>query len=74
MALSQKVQAAGEYVGELADEIKKQFKPPMRITILVRMPDHPDGSRDFILTDDTLDEVVAAIARRKDQPSLVGAV
>lgn len=68
------VQRAGEMVADLLDEVKKLFKPPMRLTLLVRMPDHPDGSRDFILTDDNLDEASKAILRRKVEPSIVGAV
>lgn len=68
------VQRAGEMVADYCDEIKRLFKPPMRLTVLVRMPDYPDGSRDFILTDDQLDLAAAAILRRKKEPSIVGAV
>ncbi len=72
--LSQKVHRAGERVAELADQIREVFKPPMHVTVLVRMPEFPDGSRDFILTDDTLDAAIAALALRKTEPSIVGAI
>ena len=68
------IQNAGERVADLADEIKRLFKPPMHVTVLVRMPEFPDGSRDFILTDDTLDKAEEAIRLRQTQPSIVGAV
>jgi hypothetical protein len=58
-----------EQVTELAadcmDKIKERFKPGAKITLLVRTPGMP--LRDFCLTDDDLDEVFAAIVRRKEQ-------
>jgi hypothetical protein len=45
--------------------IQTLFKPGMKITLLIRAPDHPDGSRDLLMTDDLIDEAVAAMLRRK---------
>lgn len=51
-----------EMVGDYMDRIVKMFKPGVKITILVRTPDHP--TRDFCMTDDNLDEVIAMVERR----------
>jgi hypothetical protein len=67
-------QRAAEIIGDYCDEIKRLFKPPMRITVLVRIPDFPDGTRDFVLTDDKLDDAAAALLMRKPENSIVGAV
>lgn len=48
-----------------ADEIKELFVDGAKITILVRQPSYPDGSRDFVLTDDTLKEAIEALTIRE---------
>lgn len=60
-----KVLNAGEAICEHLSEIKTFFKPGAKVTLLVRRPEKPDGSQDFVLTDDLLDEAVAALLRRK---------
>ena len=45
------------------DEIKKLFKPECKIMVLIRTPDEP--TRDFLMTDDFIDEAIAALLRRK---------
>lgn len=45
------------------EDIQSLFKKGAKITVLVRTPDKPDS--DFLMTDDNLDEVVAAVQRRK---------
>jgi hypothetical protein len=62
MTRLEEVQA--EVAGHM-DSILKNFKQPAEITVLVRQPDFPDGSRDFMMTDDDLDEAIKAIGRRK---------
>lgn len=47
------------------DAIVALFKPGVKITVVVRTPSHPDGSRDLVMTDDIIDEAVAAMLRRK---------
>ena len=50
------------------DEILALFKAGAEITVLVRSPGYPD--RDFLMTSDTPDEIVAAIRRRlEEKPS-----
>ena len=46
------------------DEIERLFKPGVKITLLVRTPSHPDGSRDFLMTNDRVGDAIAAIRRR----------
>jgi hypothetical protein len=45
-------------------EIHGLFLPGSKITILIRQPDHPDGSRDLVMTDDTLHAAVNALQQR----------
>ena len=56
--------------GEVAyhmDEILKNFKPGAKITVLVRRPEHEDGSQDFLMTEDDLDKAIAAITKVRGQ-------
>jgi hypothetical protein len=43
------------------DQIVALFTPGKKLTLLVRDPAFPDGSRNFCLTDDTLPEVLEAL-------------
>lgn len=49
------------------DEIEKLFKPGAKITVLVRAPSHPDGSRDFVMTNDIINEAISALLKRKHE-------
>lgn len=42
-------------------EISKLFVSGMKLTILVRNPERPDGSQDVMLTDDKLPEAIRAL-------------
>ena len=64
------VQNAGEIVADYMDAIKKVFKPGRRITVIVRSP---DPAQDFIMSDDLIDEAVAALLRRKHDRNTVTA-
>lgn len=50
------------------DKIKANFRPLAKLTLLVRQPEHPDGSRDFILSDDVLTAAIAALKLRLPAP------
>jgi hypothetical protein len=52
------------------DQIQQLWNPGMKVTLLVRSPDHPDGSRDFMLTDDQIPDVIAALEILKTRPAL----
>lgn len=54
-----------DMVADCMDEIVSYFKPGVKITVLVRTPGHP--GRDFYMTSDTMDEVIAMAERRKSQ-------
>ncbi len=71
---SMAVQQISEIVADHMDAILKLFKPGAKITVLVRSPAHPDGSRDFVLANDTIDAAISALALRKTQPTLTGEV
>ncbi|MER9768993.1 hypothetical protein NKJ09_23345 [Mesorhizobium sp. M0189] len=68
------VQNISEQVADHMDAILKFFKPGAKIAVLVRRPEASDGSQDFILTNDTIDDVIAALQQRKTQPTLTGDV
>lgn len=44
------------------EKIAKNFKNP-KITLLVRAPDLPDGSGDFLMTRDNIGDVITALQR-----------
>lgn len=50
-------------VSDYLDDIKNLFKPGVKIAVLVRTLGYPE--RDFMMTDDTYDELIAMIERRK---------
>jgi len=58
------LQYVQESVSDHMDEILALFKSGAKICVLVRTPHHPD--RDFMMTNDHLDELAAMIQRRKD--------
>lgn len=57
------LQQTAAIISEHMDAIVACFKPGVKITVLVRVPEHPD--RDFLMTDDDIDEVIAMAQRRK---------
>lgn len=49
-------------------EIAQHFKPGAKLTLLVRAPSHPDGSRDALQTNEAnLNDVIRAIEIMRDQ-------
>lgn len=44
-------------------EIAEMFNTPVRVTLVVRDPLFPDGSRDLLISDDDTDAVIAAIGQ-----------
>lgn len=56
-----KLRAAGDECSHYLERIAKLFTPKAKITLLVRDPEFPDGSRSFMLTDDTFPEVTEAL-------------
>lgn len=69
-----RVQDASEVVADHMDAILRQFKSGAKITVLVRRPEKPDGTQDFILTNDTIDDAIAALQLRKTAPTIKGEV
>lgn len=60
------VQYAASVVSGYMEKIIKLFQPGVKIAVIVRSPDHPD--RDFMLTDDSIEELQALLTRRGESP------
>lgn len=55
-------------ISNYMDDIVGLFKPGAKITVVVRFPGFPD--RDLIMSDDELEEVIAACRRRNGPPKV----
>jgi hypothetical protein len=51
-------------IGAHLTDIASLFKGDVKLTLVARAPEHPDGSRDVVVTDDDLAAVVGAIELR----------
>jgi hypothetical protein len=56
---------ARDEISDHMDAIVALFKPGVKITVLVRTPSHPDGSRDLLMTSDTIGAIVKALRHRE---------
>lgn len=63
------VREVGYQIGGYMERIAKLFKPGVKLTMVARRPETPDGSQDMVLTDDDLDRVIAALEIRKAEES-----
>lgn len=57
----------GETIEEVQDHmdvIRSYFKPGVKVTVMVRSENDPEGRRDFMLTDDDPQELISMINRR----------
>lgn len=52
-----------ERIADRAASIAAMFSDSVKVTIIVRNQEHPDGSRDVLLTNDRLDDAIAAARR-----------
>jgi hypothetical protein len=68
------VQDASEIVSDHMDAILKCFKPGALITVVVRHPDKPDGSKNMVLTNDTIDGAIEALQISKAPQTVKGEV
>jgi len=59
--MTPRVAAVADFIINRMDEIATRFKPGVKVTVIVRSPDFPNGERDCIVTADDLDAVLAAI-------------
>jgi hypothetical protein len=62
--MSARIQAVGDHVMDCMDSILAHFKPGAKITVVVRQPDFPDGSRDMVVTTDEIEPVIKALGIR----------
>lgn len=63
MFLAQRLQYIAADCSDHMSAVAKHFKAGAEVTLIVRAPGYPE--RDFMLTNDNLDEVAAVIERRK---------
>jgi hypothetical protein len=63
------VQRVGRVIGEHLAEIAPLFKEGVKLTLLARCPDAPDGTRDLVLTNDTLGAAITALTTRHREES-----
>lgn len=49
----------------ILNDVGGLFVPGAKITLLVRQPSHPDGTADVVVSNDTIDDAVAALLIRK---------
>lgn len=61
------VQNAGAEISRHLEQIAKLFKSGVKLTFLARNGD--DGTRDMVLTDDSLDAAIRALTIRKEEVS-----
>ena len=55
----------GDRIAGHLNEIKRLFKPGVKVTVLVRTLSHPDGTRDLVMTDDTIADAIKALSIRE---------
>ena len=65
------VRQTQEAVAGLLTEIGLHFRGHPKVTLLIRHPELEARGldADFVMTDDTLEQAIAALQRRRDQPS-----
>lgn len=60
--MSDQLAAVTDFVAGTMNDIARRFRPECKVTVIVRMPGN--NKADFMLTNDTPEEVVRLIARR----------
>jgi hypothetical protein len=55
-----KLRAAGDFIAALLEQISSYFTEPVKLTLIVRNPAHPNGSRDVCIGDDDFELAVEA--------------
>ena len=68
--MSLALELVGREASHLLGKMQKLFKPGIKVTFLARTPGNPEG--DFLLTDDDLSEVKAALERSEKRPPSSG--
>jgi hypothetical protein len=61
------LEETNEAVAEHMDKIVSYFKPGVKIMVLVRTENDPEGKRDFMMGNDSPQEAMNMIARRMAQ-------
>lgn len=60
--MSDQLSRVTDFVAETMDSIAGRFKPGAKVTVIVRLPGNDEA--DFMLTNDTPEEIGRLIARR----------
>lgn len=56
-------------IGEKLDEISKLYRDRVKITLVVRAIDYPDGKRDTVMTEDEPEKAIAALRKLINDPN-----
>jgi hypothetical protein len=64
-----RVQNAGDEIGRHLAAIEALFVEPVFVTLVIRNPGHPDGSRNVLLTNDPDRAAAAATLLEADSPT-----
>jgi hypothetical protein len=64
--LSAKLAHARVEIADHLEGVRALFNEPVKLTIIVRNPAHPNGTRDLVLTDDTTEEAIAALRQLEE--------
>jgi hypothetical protein len=55
----------GQRIAEALADLEPYFVPGVKLTFLARNPAVPDGLSDMVITNDAMDDVIAAMERHK---------
>lgn len=56
-------------ISKKLDEISRLYKDDVRITLIVRVPDFPNGARDTVMSDDDPAQAIAALNKLYGDPA-----
>lgn len=65
----QRVLQLRDAISEKLDEIAALYKDDVKVTLIVRVPGHPDGSRDTTMMSDDPKQAIAALCRLLEDPA-----
>lgn len=67
--LTPRLQELHDEIVEHCEAIARRFTEPVKVTVFVRNPAHPDGSRDILISSDTDEALFPAIHRCAANPN-----
>lgn len=65
----ERVQMLRAQIAAKLEEIERLYKDSVKVTLIVRVPSKPDGSRDTVMTNDDPETAIAALRSLYADPS-----